>query len=196
MSPHVNAVQSVAVQNVHTAILIYRLRLLVHQPAPLWNIKSHSTLRGVIYCLPFPQISNQFPAAVLPRVPQVLGISIADVMVILRPVRPSLLFMLGIRKIIPAFVVNETPVHPRHMQLPIPKVPAVDVGIALHARQRRAHELPEAGGGAVQVQVVGAQAGLAVPQRHKHGAVPQGAETRVGHIAEVPVGAGEARKVV
>lgn len=189
MPPHIDAIQRVAVQDVDSTVLVYRLRLLVHQSAALWDIESHNSLRRVVDRLPLSQICNHVPFAVLPRISHILGIGIVDVVIILRPIRPSLLFMFGIVGVVPAFIVYETPVYPRHMQPSAPKIPTVDVRVALQARQRRADEFPETSGRAVQVQVVGAEASFTVAERHEHGAVVQGAETRVGHVTEVFVGA-------
>lgn len=140
--PHIDAIQRVAVQDVDSTVLVYRLRFLVHQSATLWDIESHNSLRRVVDRLPLSQISNHVPFAVLPRISHILGIGIVDVVIILRPVRPSLLFMFGIVGVVPAFIVYETPVYPRHMQPSVPEIPTVDVRVALHARQWRADKFP------------------------------------------------------
>lgn len=204
MLPHQLPTQRVPVQHMHTPIIINHLRLLVHQPASLGNPKRYDSLSPLVgHCLlpspgQPPHIRDDAPGPVPPRVALVVRVRIAYIVVVLGAVRPGLLLVLDVARVVPPSVPDEPPPHPRDVQPARPAVPAVHVRVAFRACERRPDELPAARARvsrrhrrrAVQVQVVGAQAGLAVAQGQEQNVWAERAEPRVRDVAEVLVGAG------
>lgn len=119
-------------------------------------------------------------------------------MIVLRAIRPRLLLMLHVRAIVPPLIPHEPAIHPRHMQHAVvpTEVPAVHIRVAVHTGERRADELPDSRGSAIQVQVVRAEPSFAVAEGQEEDVgAGEAAETRVGYVAEVRVGAGQAGQV-
>ena len=198
----------IPIKHMHPSLLINRLRLLIHQPRPPGNLERHNPTTPIRHRLPpptitsppAPQIRNHLPLPVPPQgipAPR-LTISIAQIMVILRPVRPRLHLVLRIQRIIPPVVVDEPAIDPRYVQSPATiNVHPVDVRVALDAGQVGADEGEEARRGGVGVQVVVAETGLAVPKGDEEGAGGVvGDEARVGDVVEVFVGGRKAGEVV
>ena len=180
----------------YPAVEVDGLRLLVRQPAPLRYLEHRYPSRARYYALSFAQPGDHRAGAVFPRLPVVVGVRVTDVMVILRTVRARLLLVLGVERIIPAFVVYEPPVYPGHVESAVPVVQPVDIGAVLNALEERSEARVDPVVGAVDIQVVVAEARLACAETEEHVPVTQTPETRVGYVAELRGGGNVAGETV
>ena len=172
------------------AVPINRLGLLVRQPPPLADLDRHDPFALVIdrFALPGHQIRYDLSVPVFPGPPSVLAECITDVMIILGPVGPGLLFVFCIVRVVPSFVVDEASVYPGDVELAASVVEPVNVRVRFEARQVLAEVLVRAAlGWGVNVEVVVAQACFAISEGEEKGGV-QGEETRVGDVVEGLVG--------
>jgi len=107
------AVHGISIEYIGSALLVDGLRLLVCQPAALGNAEDDNAWGVIPDRAAILQRRNNGAVVVVPGISLVIAVCIADVVVVLRPVRAGLLLVLCVFGVIPAFVVDESAVHPR-----------------------------------------------------------------------------------
>jgi len=111
----------ITIQNMDPSTEIHCLTLLVCEASSGGDLKNHYALTIIAYCFylgvcsGYVHIPDFFPLGIKPSDTPVVAITIAYIVVILRPVRPGLLFMLGVERVVPAWVGDEGSVDPRCM---------------------------------------------------------------------------------
>lgn len=147
LPPQQPAVQIVSVQHMHAPCGVHRLRFLVDQARARRDRERHDARRRRQDAFPARQVRDHgvdatAAATTMPARAAVRRPRVADVPVVGRRVRPRLLLVLRVVRIVPARVVHELAVHPRRVETAAVGrgLEAVDVRVVPHALEVRAEE--------------------------------------------------------
>lgn len=205
MLPEVRSpfIHHISVQDVYTSILVDCLCLLVHQSLAFRNVKGNDSTGIVSYCAlrvvgkfrEIPQVGNHLTPTVLPDISIGVTIGITNVMVVLGPVRPRLLLVLGIARVVPSRIFHKAPVYPSDVEGAVTVGHPVDVRVALHACQVGADVRIAAIDGTVGIEMVVSQSSLAVTVGEEH-LLAKEAKSGVSHVVERFVRGWDSREAV
>lgn len=119
----------------HASFQVNCLGFLVGEPRVLWDGESDYASRIWHYRLALREVGHHDVMTILPGHAQVITKSIAEVVIVLSPIRSSLCFMFDIERIVPPLVPDKPSIGPCDVQSTIPIVKTVDVRVVVDSGQ-------------------------------------------------------------